>query len=174
MAAGQPLLVLESVQARAVFNALLHQHRTLLATQARLEAEQDGRAEMDLPAEFRDTSPHPDLARILEQQRAMLAVADVASTPADRVYQLWFIHDGKARSAGMFPVGATGTAQVALDGRMRAGDVVVFPNAGSYGYEFAMPAFLGHPPAVRRMLPARSTVRTDPAVAAVGIRLGSP
>ncbi|WP_326918906.1 alanine racemase [Actinophytocola sp.] len=33
--------------------------------------------------------------------------------------------------------------------RARAGDLVVFPMAGSYGYEFAMPLFLGHPPAER-------------------------
>jgi diaminopimelate decarboxylase len=33
--------------------------------------------------------------------------------------------------------------------RLRAGDLVVFPMAGSYGWEFAMPAFLGHPPAER-------------------------
>jgi diaminopimelate decarboxylase len=33
--------------------------------------------------------------------------------------------------------------------RVRAGDVVVFPMAGSYGWEFAMPEFLGHPPARR-------------------------
>lgn len=31
----------------------------------------------------------------------------------------------------------------------RPGDVIVFPMAGSYGYEFAMPRFLGHPPAER-------------------------
>ncbi|PRY02168.1 alanine racemase [Allonocardiopsis opalescens] len=36
---------------------------------------------------------------------------------------------------------------------LRAGDVVVFPNAGAYGFEFAMPAFLGHPPAFRRSVP---------------------
>jgi diaminopimelate decarboxylase len=35
-------------------------------------------------------------------------------------------------------------------GRVRAGDVVVFPMAGSYGYEFAMPEFLGHPAATRQ------------------------
>jgi diaminopimelate decarboxylase len=34
-------------------------------------------------------------------------------------------------------------------GEVRAGDVIVFPMAGSYGYEFAMPEFLGHPPAGR-------------------------
>jgi diaminopimelate decarboxylase len=33
--------------------------------------------------------------------------------------------------------------------RIRPGDIVVFPNAGSYGWEFAMHAFLGHPPALR-------------------------
>lgn len=32
---------------------------------------------------------------------------------------------------------------------LRAGDIVVFPMAGSYGWEFAMHAFLGHPPAAR-------------------------
>ncbi len=37
-------------------------------------------------------------------------------------------------------------------GRIRPGDVVVFPMAGSYGYEFAMPEFLGHPAATRQAL----------------------
>jgi 2-[(L-alanin-3-ylcarbamoyl)methyl]-2-hydroxybutanedioate decarboxylase len=37
----------------------------------------------------------------------------------------------------------------------RAGDLVVFPMAGSYGWEFAMPAFLGHPPATRSVLSDR-------------------
>ncbi len=32
---------------------------------------------------------------------------------------------------------------------VRAGDIVVFPMAGAYGYEFAMQGFLGHPPPVR-------------------------
>lgn len=36
--------------------------------------------------------------------------------------------------------------------RVRAGDLVVFPNAGSYGWEFAMHAFLGHPIAERLLL----------------------
>lgn len=35
---------------------------------------------------------------------------------------------------------------------VRAGDLVVFPMAGSYGWEFAMPAFLSHPPATRTLL----------------------
>ncbi|MEW9530509.1 hypothetical protein [Microbispora sp. NPDC049125] len=36
--------------------------------------------------------------------------------------------------------------------RVRAGDLVVFPYAGSYGWEFAMHRFLGHPVAERHML----------------------
>ncbi|GHC83342.1 diaminopimelate decarboxylase [Nocardiopsis terrae] len=32
---------------------------------------------------------------------------------------------------------------------LRAGDTLVFPNAGAYGHEFAMPAFLAHPSAPR-------------------------
>ena len=36
--------------------------------------------------------------------------------------------------------------------RVRAGDLVVFPLAGAYGWEFAMPGFLGHPPATRAVV----------------------
>lgn len=81
---GQPLLVLESLQARTVFNALLHQYHTLLAMQARLMAEQEGRAEMELPAEMRDASLQPESRRIVEQQRAMLATR-------------WAAHDSRVR-----------------------------------------------------------------------------
>src|SRR5215475_8250127 len=41
--AGQPLLVLESVQESATFDALREQHWILLAKQARLDAERAGR-----------------------------------------------------------------------------------------------------------------------------------
>src|SRR5690606_3044952 len=37
---GQPLLILENIQPRATYEILLGQHRTLLATRARLHAEQ--------------------------------------------------------------------------------------------------------------------------------------
>ncbi|WP_018634759.1 type III PLP-dependent enzyme domain-containing protein [Parafrankia elaeagni] len=40
--------------------------------------------------------------------------------------------------------------------RLRAGDVVVFPMAGAYGYEFAMHEFLGHPRADRVVVDASS------------------
>ncbi|MDK3256676.1 alanine racemase [Blastococcus capsensis] len=33
--------------------------------------------------------------------------------------------------------------------RVRAGDLVVVPQAGAYGWEFALQSFLGHPPATR-------------------------
>ena len=37
--------------------------------------------------------------------------------------------------------------------RVRAGDVVVLPRAGAYGWEFALHSFLGHPPPTREVLP---------------------
>lgn len=40
--------------------------------------------------------------------------------------------------------------------RLRAGDVFVFPDAGSYGWEFALQQFLGHPPARRLVLDTRT------------------
>lgn len=42
---------------------------------------------------------------------------------------------------------------IAVD-RLRAGDVLVFPDAGSYGWEFALQQFLGHPPARRIVVEA--------------------
>lgn len=49
---------------------------------------------------------------------------------------------------------------------VRAGDLVVFPDAGSYGWEFALPEFLGHPRAPRWTLDADplTTVRSPAAV----------
>ncbi len=42
---------------------------------------------------------------------------------------------------------------------LRAGDVVVFPMAGAYGYEFAMHNFLGHPLPDRVVLPPHPHIR---------------
>jgi len=63
----------------------------------------------------------------------------------------------QARDASITVVGELCTPEDTLArdvkvGRVRAGDVVVFPMAGSYGYEFAMPEFLGHPAATRQQL----------------------
>lgn len=38
---------------------------------------------------------------------------------------------------------------------VRSGDLVVLPKAGAYGWEFALPDFLGHPRATRTVLPRR-------------------
>jgi diaminopimelate decarboxylase len=38
--------------------------------------------------------------------------------------------------------------------RVRAGDLAVFPQAGAYGWEFALQPFLGHPPATRAVVGA--------------------
>jgi diaminopimelate decarboxylase len=45
---------------------------------------------------------------------------------------------------------------------LRAGDVLVFPNAGSYGWEFALQQFLGHPPARRLVVDTRTTPEGAP------------
>ncbi len=50
--AGQPLLVLESVQESATFDALREQHWILLAKQARLDAERAGREQIEWPGEL--------------------------------------------------------------------------------------------------------------------------
>jgi diaminopimelate decarboxylase len=38
--------------------------------------------------------------------------------------------------------------------RLRPGDLAVFPQAGAYGWEFALPLFLDHPPATRAVVGA--------------------
>jgi len=65
-----------------------------------------------------------------------LVVAGIASLPADRSYQLWYIDagDGVARPAGVFSTAATGVGSRVLDGSMGAGDAVgltVEPAGGS-------------------------------------------
>ncbi|MEV7090912.1 hypothetical protein AB0O07_34490 [Streptomyces sp. NPDC093085] len=47
--------------------------------------------------------------------------------------------------------GETPARDVLMD-RVRAGDLIVFPHAGSYGWEFAPQAFLGHPVAERHLI----------------------
>ncbi|GAB7191940.1 type III PLP-dependent enzyme [Kineococcus sp. NUM-3379] len=44
----------------------------------------------------------------------------------------------------------------------RAGDLVVFPGAGAYGWEFALPAFLGHPAATREVLATTPETSAEP------------
>lgn len=46
--------------------------------------------------------------------------------------------------------------------RVRAGDLVVVPNAGAYGWEFALHSFLGHPPPTRTALSTTSSAPVHP------------
>ena len=62
-----------------------------------------------------------------------LIVDGLESLPADKVYELWYIGEEGARSAGTFTADGTRTWRV-LDGDMQAGDVVgvtVEPRGGS-------------------------------------------
>jgi 2-[(L-alanin-3-ylcarbamoyl)methyl]-2-hydroxybutanedioate decarboxylase len=51
--------------------------------------------------------------------------------------------------------------------RLRVGDVVVFPVAGAYGWEFAVRGFLGHPPA-RRVTAQPTSARSSGAAVRAG------
>ena len=46
--------------------------------------------------------------------------------------------------------------------RLRAGDLAVFPQAGAYGWEFALPRFLDHPPATRAVIGAPPSALVPP------------
>ena len=67
--AGQPLVVLESTQARAAHEALVQQRLSLLARKARLDAEKAGHSRIELPAELR--SADPQIRSIVEAQQEM-------------------------------------------------------------------------------------------------------
>lgn len=78
VAAGQPLVLLESLQARTVFNALQDQHQTLLAMQARLLAEQADRPTLEFPQGLDATKGTLELKTILDGQRALFATRRAA------------------------------------------------------------------------------------------------
>jgi membrane fusion protein, type I secretion system len=65
--AGQPLVVLESTQARAAHEALVQQRLSLLARKARLDAEKAGQDRVELPRELRTTDPQ--IRTIVEAQQ---------------------------------------------------------------------------------------------------------
>jgi len=54
---GQPVVVLESTQARAAHEALVQQRRSLLARKARLDAEKAGESRIQWPPELRSSDP---------------------------------------------------------------------------------------------------------------------
>jgi len=68
VAAGQPLLVLARTRAEADFGVNLEQRRTLSATVARLEAEQQNAARVEYPAWLRGADADPEIARLLKAQ----------------------------------------------------------------------------------------------------------
>ncbi|MCX7520755.1 anti-sigma factor [Microbacterium sp. STN6] len=65
--------------------------------------------------------------------KSAVVVDGVAQAPAGKTYQLWYIHDSDARSAGLLSLGGSRSWQV-LSGTMRAGDAVgitIEPAGGS-------------------------------------------
>lgn len=76
--AGQPLVTLVSLQARTVYNALLHQYHTLTAMQARLNAETAERAQVGFPRELEAALATPELRGIMEAQRSMFTARQEA------------------------------------------------------------------------------------------------
>jgi HlyD family secretion protein/epimerase transport system membrane fusion protein len=65
--AGQPLVVLESTQARAAHETLVQQQLSLLARKARLEAERAGHSRIAWPAELR--AAHANIKPVLDAQQ---------------------------------------------------------------------------------------------------------
>ncbi|MBS0525338.1 MAG: HlyD family type I secretion periplasmic adaptor subunit [Proteobacteria bacterium] len=65
--AGQPLVTLESTQARAAYETLVQQRLSLLARKARLDAEKAGHDRIELPQELRTTDPQ--IRTIVEAQQ---------------------------------------------------------------------------------------------------------
>lgn len=87
VSAGEALVLLESLQARTVFNALLNQYQTLVVMQSRLQAEQDGSAEMVLPTEVASADLGPDLIRLIAVQRSIFATRKAAHEMRVKVLQ---------------------------------------------------------------------------------------
>ncbi len=68
VAAGQPLIDLQSVSARATYDMLIHQRMTLLATRARLDAEAAGEDRIAFPEDLAKADPEIRAA-VRAQQR---------------------------------------------------------------------------------------------------------
>lgn len=116
VAAGQTLVALESLQARTVFNALLHQYHTLMATQARLNAEAAGGAKVEFPAETAKAAlSDSELRGIVEAQRSIFATRRTAHR--SRLHVLGRrIEQSNEQIAGLDAQVASATHQLALIG----------------------------------------------------------
>jgi membrane fusion protein, type I secretion system len=88
---GQPLVVLESTQARAAYDSLVQQRWALLARKARLEAESAGQSQIDLPPELNSTDRR--IQSVVEAQQEVfearrLTYATRKNVLAQRIEQL--------------------------------------------------------------------------------------
>jgi HlyD family secretion protein len=91
VAVGQPLVVLESTQARAAFDSLVQQRWSHLAKKARLEAESAGQNQIDLPPELISTDRR--IRSVVEAQQDVfdarrLTYATRKNVLAQRIEQL--------------------------------------------------------------------------------------
>jgi HlyD family secretion protein/epimerase transport system membrane fusion protein len=85
--AGQPLVILESIQPRASFEALLNQYRTLVAMRTRLHAEQANREHIDWPAELQGATDDAELRAIIAGQQQMFETRRATHSARKRVLQ---------------------------------------------------------------------------------------
>src|SRR5262245_18034403 len=69
--AGQTLIVLDDVQARATVDVLSKQYTAFRAQEARLMAERSGAASVAFPEELKSRSAAPDVALVMQTQRAL-------------------------------------------------------------------------------------------------------
>ncbi|GLQ55494.1 HlyD family type I secretion periplasmic adaptor subunit [Devosia nitrariae] len=69
VAAGEPMLDLDTTIVEAQLNRLLRQSIALQARAARLEAERDGLEEMAVPADLVQVPPDPEVAKVVDEQR---------------------------------------------------------------------------------------------------------
>ncbi len=70
--AGEPLIRMEPTQARANVDSLLNRYANARLSQARLQAEYDGRRTLEMPAGLAEQAPLPTLGERLELQRQLL------------------------------------------------------------------------------------------------------
>jgi HlyD family secretion protein len=87
VAASAPLLTLEDTQARAVYEIILSQYRSVLAVQARLASEQLGRSSVEIPPELLAASDDPAIKEIIEVQRQLFATRRDAHLSRGRVLE---------------------------------------------------------------------------------------
>jgi HlyD family secretion protein len=118
--AGQVLLRLQDVESRAAYDLLKGQRLALLARQARLVAERDGRAEMAVPAELAQARSEPQAEEILDGQRRILVsrnqvIAGQGAVLEQRIRQY------EAEIASLDAQAESGKLQLRLIGEERQG-----------------------------------------------------